>query len=74
MADDLRKKADEIIDEIRQEARAEVSPAKVAKPIGLRSKLANFFTVSGVIQILFSLERSSITDPMVFIIFIFISV
>ena len=45
MADDLRKKADEIIDEIRQEARAEVSPAKVAKPLGLRSKLANFLKV-----------------------------
>ena len=45
MADELRKKADEIIEEIRQEARAEVSPAKVAKPIGLRSKLANFLKV-----------------------------
>ena len=45
MADDLRKKADEIIDEIRQEARAEVSPAKVSKPVGLRSKLANFLKV-----------------------------
>jgi len=42
MADELRKKADEIIEEIRQEARAEVSPAKVVKPVGLRSKLANF--------------------------------
>ena len=28
----------------------------------------NFFTVSGVIAILFSLVRSSLTDPMIFII------
>ena len=31
-------------------------------------KLTNFFTVSGVIEILFSVVRSSLTDPIIFII------